>query len=293
MSATVSGGSNSDAAAGRPGDRRRAVCRARGSARSLTTELAGKIVVDCVNPLGFDEQGPLPAAGASRVRGPGGAADPDRVDGGRRRSTTSARCCWTTPAVDHIAGDVLVLGEDREAVGEVCELATAIPGARGHLRGPAAQRRTGRGDDRQPDRDQPSLQSHAGAHGHGPAVTRAPRHTLHIVSGKGGTGKTTIAAAPGLRAGHPGSPGAAVRGGGPQRDRRAVRGARPDRRRGAADQPHSGRRRGATGWPSTPRTPCWSIWTPSTTSGWPGRPWTGSGRSTSPPRSPPACGTCC
>ena len=35
------------------------------------------------------------------------------------------------PAVDHIAGDVLVLGEDRDAVGQVCELATAIPGARG------------------------------------------------------------------------------------------------------------------------------------------------------------------
>jgi predicted dinucleotide-binding enzyme len=35
------------------------------------------------------------------------------------------------PAVDHISGDVLVLGEDRDAVGQVCELATAIPGARG------------------------------------------------------------------------------------------------------------------------------------------------------------------
>jgi NADPH-dependent F420 reductase len=35
------------------------------------------------------------------------------------------------PTVDHFADDVLVLGEDREAVAVVCELATAIPGARG------------------------------------------------------------------------------------------------------------------------------------------------------------------
>ena len=35
------------------------------------------------------------------------------------------------PAVEHFADDVLVLGEDREAVAVVCELAAAIPGARG------------------------------------------------------------------------------------------------------------------------------------------------------------------
>ena len=35
---------------------------------SLATELTGKIVVDCVNPLGFDKQGPFPlrvAAGSA------------------------------------------------------------------------------------------------------------------------------------------------------------------------------------------------------------------------------------
>ena len=35
------------------------------------------------------------------------------------------------PDVESIAGDVLVLGEDRAAVAVVCDLATAIPGARG------------------------------------------------------------------------------------------------------------------------------------------------------------------
>jgi NADPH-dependent F420 reductase len=35
------------------------------------------------------------------------------------------------PTVDSFTDDVLVLGEDREAVAVVCELAAAIPGARG------------------------------------------------------------------------------------------------------------------------------------------------------------------
>ena len=35
------------------------------------------------------------------------------------------------PTVEHFADDVLVLGEDREAVAVVCELVTTIPGARG------------------------------------------------------------------------------------------------------------------------------------------------------------------
>jgi hypothetical protein len=35
------------------------------------------------------------------------------------------------PAVERVEGDVLVLGEDRDAVAVVCDLATAIPGARG------------------------------------------------------------------------------------------------------------------------------------------------------------------
>jgi len=35
------------------------------------------------------------------------------------------------PAVERIEEDVLVLGEDREAVQTVCDLAAAIPGTRG------------------------------------------------------------------------------------------------------------------------------------------------------------------
>ena len=97
---------------------------------SLKTELDGKIVVDCVNPLGFDKQGPF----ALPVPAGSAAQEAQQILTG---STVIAAFHHVSAvllddlAVDHIAGDVLVLGEDREAVGEVCELATAIPGARG------------------------------------------------------------------------------------------------------------------------------------------------------------------
>ena len=68
-----------------------------------------------------------------------------------------------------------------------------------------------------------------------------PRHTLHIVSGKGGTGKTTIAAALACALATARSPGAALRGRGPPRHRRAVRRCRDlvgaEER---ADQPYAG-----------------------------------------------------
>jgi NADPH-dependent F420 reductase len=97
---------------------------------SLTSELAGKIVVDCVNPLGFDQHGPFP------LPVPAGSAAQEAQQILTESTVVAAfhhvsAVLLDDPAVDHIAGDVLVLGEDREAVGEVCELATAIPGARG------------------------------------------------------------------------------------------------------------------------------------------------------------------
>jgi len=97
---------------------------------SLRSELEGKIVVDCVNPLGFDKQGPF----ALQVPAGSAAQEAQEILTG---STVIAAFHHVSavllddPTVDHIAGDVLVLGEDRDAVGQVCELATAIPGARG------------------------------------------------------------------------------------------------------------------------------------------------------------------
>ena len=97
---------------------------------SLAGPLADKIVVDCVNPLGFDKQGPyvLPVEAGSAAQ---------EAQALLPRSTVIAAFHHVSavlledPAVERVEGDVLVLGEDRDAVAVVCDLATAIPGARG------------------------------------------------------------------------------------------------------------------------------------------------------------------
>lgn len=97
---------------------------------SLADRLQGKVVVDCVNPLGFDKQGPFPL----EVPDGSAAQEAQRILPG---STVVAAFHHVSavllddPGVSHIPGDVLVLGEDREVVGDVIELAAAIPGARG------------------------------------------------------------------------------------------------------------------------------------------------------------------
>lgn len=97
---------------------------------SLATELAGKIVIDCVNPLGFDKQGPYPLeveAGSAAQEAQHVLPDSTVIAAFHHVSAVKL----DDPAVEHIGGDVLVLGDDREAVGVVCELAEAIPGTRG------------------------------------------------------------------------------------------------------------------------------------------------------------------
>jgi NADPH-dependent F420 reductase len=98
--------------------------------RSLATELTGKIVVDCVNPLGFDKQGPFP------LRVPAGSAAeeaqallPDSTVIGAFHHLSAVRLDDTE--LHLVDDDILVLGEDRAAVRTVCELADGIPGARG------------------------------------------------------------------------------------------------------------------------------------------------------------------
>jgi hypothetical protein len=98
--------------------------------QSLAVELANKIVVSCVNPLGFDKQGPYPIAVEA-----GSAAQeaqellPDSTVVAAFHHVSAVHL--DDPAVERIDGDVLVLGEDRAAVEVVCALAEAIPGARG------------------------------------------------------------------------------------------------------------------------------------------------------------------
>jgi 8-hydroxy-5-deazaflavin:NADPH oxidoreductase len=97
---------------------------------ALATELVGKIVVDCVNPLGFDHHGPFPlrvAAGSAAEEAQQLLPDSTVIAAFHHVSAV----LLDDPTVDHFADDVLVLGEDREAVVMVCGLAAAIPGARG------------------------------------------------------------------------------------------------------------------------------------------------------------------
>jgi NADPH-dependent F420 reductase len=126
----VSGGSNSDAASA---DLVIVTVPYAGHAEllaSMADELADKIVVDSVNPIGFDKQGPYP------LPVPAGSAAQEAQQLLPRSTVIGAfhhvsAVLLDNPAVETIAGDVLVLGEDRAAVELVCELATAIPGARG------------------------------------------------------------------------------------------------------------------------------------------------------------------
>jgi 8-hydroxy-5-deazaflavin:NADPH oxidoreductase len=97
---------------------------------SLTGPLAGKVVVDCVNPLGFDQRGayPLPVAEGSAAQ-QAAAVLPDSVVVGAFHHVSAV--LLLDPAVGRVDLDVLVLGDDRQATDLVQALAARIPGARG------------------------------------------------------------------------------------------------------------------------------------------------------------------
>jgi len=97
---------------------------------ALRAELAGKIVIDCVNPLGFDKQGPypLPVSEGSAAQ-QAAALLPDSTVTAAFHHVSAV--LLADPALDKIDTDVLVLGDDRDAVGLVIELAAAVPGVRG------------------------------------------------------------------------------------------------------------------------------------------------------------------
>jgi hypothetical protein len=97
---------------------------------SLREPLAGKLVVDCVNPLGFDKQGPYPlrvAEGSAAQQAAG--LLPDSTVCAAFHHVSAA--LLADPQVHRMELDVLVLGEDREAVAVVQALAARIDGMRG------------------------------------------------------------------------------------------------------------------------------------------------------------------
>jgi len=97
---------------------------------SLSDALAGKVVVDCVNPLGFDKQG------AFALQVPEGSAAEQAQHLLPGSSIVAAfhhvsAVLLEDASVDHIDTDVLVLGDDRAATDLVEMLASMIPGMRG------------------------------------------------------------------------------------------------------------------------------------------------------------------
>jgi 8-hydroxy-5-deazaflavin:NADPH oxidoreductase len=96
----------------------------------LAPVLAGKIVVDCVNPLGFDKQGAyaLPVEeGSAAQQAQAILADATVVGAFHNVSAVKLE----DPEVTSVDTDVLVLGEVREATDLVQDLAGTIPGVRG------------------------------------------------------------------------------------------------------------------------------------------------------------------
>lgn len=129
--AQVSGAANEDCAASAdvviiavPWDGHRALVE------SMTDALSGKIVIDCVNPLGFDTQG------AFALHVPEGSAAQQAAAALSRSTVVGAfhhvsAVLLLDPLIERIDTDVLVLGDDRQATDLVQALASRIPGMRG------------------------------------------------------------------------------------------------------------------------------------------------------------------
>ncbi|HET7388668.1 MAG TPA: NADPH-dependent F420 reductase [Nocardioidaceae bacterium] len=96
----------------------------------LADALAGRIVISCVNPLGFDKQGPygLALADGSAAETAARLAPDARVVGGFHH--VSAVSLWgDADFLDH--EDVLVCGDDSDAKQVAIELARAVTGRDG------------------------------------------------------------------------------------------------------------------------------------------------------------------
>jgi NADPH-dependent F420 reductase len=96
----------------------------------LAGPLAGKILVDCVNPMGFDGKGayPLPVPEGSAAE-QAAAVLPDTTVVGAFHHVSAV--LLLDPEVERLDLDVLVLGDDRPATDLVAALASEIPGMRG------------------------------------------------------------------------------------------------------------------------------------------------------------------
>ncbi|MFE2628421.1 NADPH-dependent F420 reductase [Streptomyces sp. NPDC059374] len=101
---------------------------------SLREELTGKLVVDCVNPLGFDKKGAYalrPEEGSAAEQA--AALLPDSRVAAAFHHLSAV--LLQDPEIDRIDTDVMVLGEERADVEIVQALAGRIAGMRGVFAG--------------------------------------------------------------------------------------------------------------------------------------------------------------
>lgn len=97
---------------------------------SLAEPLRGKILIDCVNPLGFDKAGAyaLPVEQGSAAQQAAELLPRSRVVAAFHHISA---VLLLDPAITTLDTDVLVLGDDRDATDVVSALANQIPGLRG------------------------------------------------------------------------------------------------------------------------------------------------------------------
>ena len=98
--------------------------------KGLAEQLAGKVVVDCVNPLGFDKRGAyaLPVEEGSAAEQAAALLPESRVV---CAFNSVSAVVLEDPGITTVDTDVLVLGEDREATDLVQATADTMPGVRG------------------------------------------------------------------------------------------------------------------------------------------------------------------
>jgi NADPH-dependent F420 reductase len=97
---------------------------------SLAGPLTGKIVIDCVNPLGFDKRGayPIPVPEGSAAQQAAEVLPGSTVVGAFHHVSA---VLLLDPDVTDLNLDVLVLGDSREATDLVQALADLLPGVHG------------------------------------------------------------------------------------------------------------------------------------------------------------------
>ncbi|MEV4624077.1 NADPH-dependent F420 reductase [Asanoa sp. NPDC049573] len=102
----------------------------RDTVAALRRPLAGKLVVDCVNPIGFDSHGPYPllVEEGSAVQQAAALLPESTVAAAFNHVSAPL---LADPSVESMDLDIMICTEDRHLAGVVAALAARIPGMRG------------------------------------------------------------------------------------------------------------------------------------------------------------------